>query len=170
LRRNNYTAVESIFHFGGIGGGREVGYNRPAVPYAIAPNPARPRFLVTLGALAVGVAASLGQLLPETNAPGMAERLTNVSRQLTIGRPRPLITTGRQLLDLPITEAQRRYPARMRGVITYFDAQYKVMFVQDETAGFWIYKTFRETNYYAGQLVELKGVTDAVFGPALRPS
>ena len=140
------------------------------MPYAIALNPARPRLLVTLGALAIGVAASLGQLLPETNAPVLAERFTNVSRQVNIGRARPLITTGRQLLDLPIAEAQRHYPARMRGVITYFDAQNKIMFVQDETAGFWIYKTFRETNFYAGQLVELRGVTDAVFGPALRPS
>lgn len=124
-------------------------------------------WITSLGVLVVGLANSFAQLLP-TNAPNLARQFTNVARQVSVERPRPLVTSGRQLRDLPIPEAQRHYPVSIQGVVTYFDPQFKVMFVQDETAGFWIYKTFQGTNYHAGQLLELKGVTDAVYGPAMR--
>src|SRR5262245_58070976 len=35
--------------------------------------------------------------------------------------PLPLITTGRELIELSAQECSRHYPVRVRGTITYFD-------------------------------------------------
>lgn len=81
----------------------------------------------------------------------------------------PKITTLRQLLDLPIPEAQKHYPLHVRAVVTFYDPYYRTLFVQDETAGSWVYRTFGTNHFSAGQLLEFEGESDAVFGPAIRP-
>ncbi len=82
----------------------------------------------------------------------------------------PVITTGRELLSLPVSETKRHYPLRLRGVVTFYDARFKTLFVQDETAGFWLFRTFTETNLAMGQLLEIAGVSDGEFGSHARPS
>ena len=71
----------------------------------------------------------------------------------------PLLQRTTQIRDMSAVEAARGYPARLKGVITYFDpAEYK-HFLQDESAG--IYIAFVSTNVYAGleagQEVEVEG-------------
>jgi signal transduction histidine kinase len=81
----------------------------------------------------------------------------------------PLLTTLRQLQSLSITEARRNYPLRVRATVTFFDPHFRILFVQDDTAGAWVYRDFGTNHFHAGQLLELAGVSDGVFGPALRP-
>ena len=81
----------------------------------------------------------------------------------------PLIRTVRQLLDLPKRESQRHYPVELSAVVTYFDSESRNLFVQDPTAGVWVYPTFRETNLHAGDLVRIQGISDAVNVSSVRP-
>src|SRR5579871_1102498 len=81
----------------------------------------------------------------------------------------PVLTTVRQVRELPTTEAQRQYPVHVTAVVTYFDPFWKTLFVQDDTGGTWVYRTFEQTNLFAGDQVELSGATAAIFGPAIKP-
>src|SRR5258707_9328111 len=47
----------------------------------------------------------------------------------------PLLTTAKQILDLTPEEAERGYPVRIRGAITYWYARSNKMVIQDSTAG-----------------------------------
>ena len=122
---------------------------------------ARRNFLVlTFSFLALG-----GLSLPgaaSTNSPA-------VPAQASADNPLPLIRTVRQLLDLPKRESQRHYPVELRAVVTYFDAETRNLFVQDETAGVWVYPTFQETNLHAGDLLRIQGISDAVNVSSVRP-
>ena len=82
----------------------------------------------------------------------------------------PTLTTVRQVVEMSATEAQRQYPVKLTAVVTYFDSFWKTMFVQDATAGTWVYRTFHETNFHAGDVLELNGASDALFGPAIKPA
>lgn len=82
------------------------------------------------------------------------------------------LTEVRQVRELALEEAKKQYPVRVRAVVTYFDPHFKTLFVQDDTAGLWICRTFQETNLYAGDLIELNGASWAisVFGTTLKPT
>jgi signal transduction histidine kinase len=84
----------------------------------------------------------------------------------------PTLTQIRQIRELSADEARMQYPMRVRAVVTYFDPHAKTLFVQDDTAGSWVFETFQETNLYAGDLVELTGASWAIgnLGNALKPS
>src|SRR5262252_4811387 len=93
--------------------------------------------------------------------PGPSQPNTNLTLMTEIHRIREL--TGE--------EAKREYPFRLRAVVTYFDPRLRTLFVQDETAGIWVVRSFQETNFYAGDLLELTGATwsISIYGPAIRP-
>jgi hypothetical protein len=84
----------------------------------------------------------------------------------------PVLTEIRQVRELSPDEAKRQYPVRVKAVVTYFDPHFKTLFVQDDTAGTWISRTFQETNLYAGDWVELTGASWAIsnLGTSIKPS
>ena len=68
--------------------------------------------------------------------------------------PEPGLSSVRQVRDVPPEQAARGYPVRLRGVVTFCDAQTDLgMFVQDATAGIYI-KLGAGTNFNAGDEVE----------------
>jgi signal transduction histidine kinase len=70
----------------------------------------------------------------------------------------PTLTTARELRELPLEDAARKYPVRLRGVVT-LNASEGTIFIQDETGGTYIHA--QKTNFTAepGQQVEVEGVT-----------
>ncbi|MFZ0959638.1 MAG: hypothetical protein WAO35_01940 [Terriglobia bacterium] len=74
----------------------------------------------------------------------------------------PVYTRVIDILELTKPEAARGYPVRLHAVVTYYDdyEQAGVLFVQDSTGGIDIAKPSRELGLKAGDLVEVKGVTD----------
>ena len=75
--------------------------------------------------------------------------------------------------DLTVTQAGQHYPVQLRGVVTFFDTNLFMRFIQDDTAGiyFFPYSATNEPVLAAGQLVELDGNTDpGEFAPVVHPS
>ncbi len=71
----------------------------------------------------------------------------------------PLLTHVAQIRKLSPGEAQRRYPIRVRGVLTYYMPELGVTFLQDSTAGIYVKVVGRAPEAHAGDLVEIHGVT-----------
>lgn len=75
--------------------------------------------------------------------------------------------------DLTVAQASQHYPVKLRGVITFYDTNLFMRFIQDETAGLYFFP-FEGTNnpiLTAGDLVELEGTADpGEFAPVVRPS
>jgi signal transduction histidine kinase/CheY-like chemotaxis protein len=72
-----------------------------------------------------------------------------------------LRTVG-QVHGLSVHEALKRYPVRLRGVVTYFDSSWGTLFVQDATGGIFM-NAFgeRELPFRPGRDIEVAGVTGA---------
>ncbi len=70
----------------------------------------------------------------------------------------PLLTTVEEVHRLTASEAKRNYPVRLRGVVTYTDTLWEFAFIQDSTAGIFMFPN-REAvpRLEAGQLVEVEG-------------
>jgi len=76
----------------------------------------------------------------------------------------PELHTAQQIRQLSPAEAERYYPVRLRGVVTFFDQRKPTkifQFIQDETAGiyFYINAATEMPNLTAGQMVEIEGRT-----------
>jgi hypothetical protein len=82
----------------------------------------------------------------------------------------PLLTRAQQVRALKPDEAQRSLPARLSGVITYYDPLYNNLFLQDATAGiFVLMNTNLGSRYVPGQSVEVEGVSaEGDFAPIIR--
>ena len=79
-----------------------------------------------------------------------------------------LITTAGEIRKMTIAEAKKAYPVRLRGVVTYYDAEEGDLFVQDATSGIWVNLEIVKPNLpiEAGELLEVDGVTEALdFAP-----
>ena len=75
--------------------------------------------------------------------------------------------------DLTVTQAGQHYPVQLQGVVTFFDTNLFMRFIQDDTAGiyFFPYSATNEPVLAAGQLVELDGNTGpGEFAPVVHPS
>jgi signal transduction histidine kinase len=81
----------------------------------------------------------------------------------------PVITTVSKLHALSAEEASRRYPIRLRGVVTYFDPRYGMLFVQDSTGGTFVdANNIKEQEIRAGDLVDVTGSSDpGYFAPQI---
>ena len=81
--------------------------------------------------------------------------------------------TAEEIRRLSPTEADRRYPVRIRGIITFFDDRipaHSFRFIQDDTAGIYYYVDGSPNNptCKVGQMVEIQGVTGAgSFAPVI---
>src|SRR5205807_8579189 len=73
----------------------------------------------------------------------------------------PLLTQAEQLRQLSADQAERGYPVRLRGIVTYFDSESPDLFVQDSTAGIWVDLGGAKVSFRSGQLVEVEGVSSA---------
>jgi PAS domain S-box-containing protein len=71
----------------------------------------------------------------------------------------PLLTQAQQVRQLPAEQAERGYPVRLRGVVTYFDSETLDLFVQDSSAGIWVDLGTAKISLRSGQLVEIEGVS-----------
>ena len=76
----------------------------------------------------------------------------------------PLLTTARQVNGLTPDQASRRYPARLRCVVTYWDpyqAGHRALFIVDQTGGVFIAPgTVTFPMIHAGSVIEVTGITD----------
>ena len=82
----------------------------------------------------------------------------------------PLLTSAQQVRELRPDEAQKSSPARLCGVITYYDPLYNNLFLQDATAGiFVLMNTNLGSGYLPGQSIEVTGVSaEGDFAPIIR--
>jgi hypothetical protein len=77
--------------------------------------------------------------------------------------PLRLISTAMAVRDLPAAEAAKEYPVRIRAVVTYVNQPANELFVQDSSAGIFVFIRASRSDFPLkfGQRVEIKGVTAA---------
>jgi hypothetical protein len=69
----------------------------------------------------------------------------------------PLLTNATQVRQLSAWEAARNYPVNIQGVVTCYDPDWGLFFVQDSTAGIFVYLESKRFPVLIGQLVEVRG-------------
>ena len=69
----------------------------------------------------------------------------------------PLLTRIEDVRSLPAGEAARRYPVHVRGVVTYYDAAWKLLFIQNGSNGIFVHASDLPTRFEQGDLVDIKG-------------
>ena len=87
-------------------------------------------------------------------------RPITVCGAVAIPSPPPVLTNAVQVLTLTREQAGQSLPVRLRGVVTYADAEWNVWFIQDGTAGLFILRTNALPVLVAGQQIELEGVSE----------
>ena len=75
----------------------------------------------------------------------------------------PVLTQAAQIRGLSSREAQRQYPIRLQGVLTYYMPELRLTFFQDSTAGVYVNILGTPPEAHAGDLVEVRGVSGAGF-------
>jgi len=65
-----------------------------------------------------------------------------------------------QVRNLSAADAAQSHPVRLRGIVTYYDPDAPDLFIQDETAGIYVFCEGR-LPIERGQQIELSGITDA---------
>ncbi|MBI5386313.1 MAG: PAS domain S-box protein [Verrucomicrobia bacterium] len=76
------------------------------------------------------------------------------------GASLPWLTNAAQIHALSPTEAKRHYPIRLRAVVTYHDAIWGNLFVQDATGGIYVNYSPVTNAWPAGSVVELEGISE----------
>jgi signal transduction histidine kinase/urease beta subunit len=71
------------------------------------------------------------------------------------------LNTAAAVRSLTVEEAQQQRPVRLRGVVTFFEENLFSRFVQDETAGVYLFDSALPLHLVPGQLVEVVGTTGA---------
>lgn len=93
---------------------------------------------------------------------GLVLLLAGGLRLAAADAPLPVLRTAEAVRQLSATEAERRYPVRLDGVLTFFDQRApdkQFRFLQDQTAGIYLYPVTNITGVAAGQRVEVEGYT-----------
>jgi len=75
----------------------------------------------------------------------------------------PVLTQAAQVRGLTAREAQRQYPIRLQGVLTYYMPELRLTFFQDSTAGIYVNILGTPPTAHTGDLVEVRGVSGAGF-------
>ena len=70
----------------------------------------------------------------------------------------PVLTRVSDIHELSEKEAERGYPVRIRGVVTFYGGP-PLLFVQDFTGGIYVQTLIEQHDVTAGDLIEVKGVT-----------
>ena len=83
----------------------------------------------------------------------------------------PLLKNVRQVIDLGLTEANRHYPAQLKGTITLYEKRSELCFLQDTTAGIFLYSPSPLPELKPGQQVEVTGTSGAgLYSPTMMAS
>ncbi|HOB33303.1 MAG TPA: hypothetical protein PKH32_10540, partial [Verrucomicrobiota bacterium] len=69
------------------------------------------------------------------------------------------LRTAAAVRFLSVEQARQNLPVRLRGVVTFFDAALYSRFIQDETAGIYLFDSGLPSNLSPGQVVEVEGTT-----------
>ena len=69
------------------------------------------------------------------------------------------LRTAAAVRELSVQQAERRMPVRLRGVVTFFDTRLYSRFIQDETAGIYLFDSAIPLELKPGQVVEVEGAT-----------
>ena len=69
----------------------------------------------------------------------------------------PTLTRVEQIRRMTIEEAGRGYPVRIRGVVTYYNWDLSDLFIQDSTAGIFVYSGQTKLALHHGEFVEVEG-------------
>lgn len=105
---------------------------------------------------------AVGFLTNEGNELQLADAIVSRFREHSdTATDLPVITTVAKLHSLSAEEAARAYPVHLRGVITYFDSSYGMLFVQDSTGGtFAEAHALKNENLHAGDFADVTGTSD----------
>ncbi len=123
------------------------------------------------------VSDAAGLLDQELRVRGVALRATLAARQqgqselfvdtladLMVARPPSttgaLITEAARVRGLSTSDSSLRHPVRLRGVVTYVDPAWRLVFIQDATAGVFVNTQGGTSLAAVGDSVEVEGVTD----------
>jgi signal transduction histidine kinase/CheY-like chemotaxis protein len=71
----------------------------------------------------------------------------------------PVLTSVQQVRDLAPDDAERGYPVRLHGVVTYYDAGSNTLILQDSSAGIFVDTSQATTSTKSGQEVAVDGFT-----------
>jgi PAS domain S-box-containing protein len=107
--------------------------------------------------IAADIAGKSGWRLPVLVLPLL------LMRSMAADAPLRELHTAQEVRDLSASEAERHYPVRLQGVLTFFDQRTpsrEFRFLQDETAGIYIYPPADANGATAGQCAEIEGHSD----------
>ena len=82
--------------------------------------------------------------------------------------PLPVLTTARQVRNLSPQQANLAYPVHIRAIVTFYAPDRSDLFVQDSTAGIFVWRDKFRSPLRAGDLVELDGVSEGDFAPEIK--
>jgi signal transduction histidine kinase/DNA-binding response OmpR family regulator len=89
---------------------------------------------------------------------GESPHVTDQSSDQATDRTLPLLSTVDQVHGLSPDEARRKYPVRLRGVVTFFEPAIPYAFLQDSTGGIFIFaNSAKGLRLEPGQLIEVVG-------------
>ena len=88
-----------------------------------------------------------------------ADSLTDVLHSQP-GVAGPVITAAASVRRLSAGDAALQHRVRLRGVVTYYDPVWRLVFVQDETAGVYVNTEGAMSPFAIGDAVEVEGQTD----------
>jgi PAS domain S-box-containing protein len=113
-----------------------------------------------LAALLAGTATLLGAAtaFPLPVSPAPASRISGTGVGKPSSPPR-LFTTAQAVRGLTVAEAERRLPVRIEAQVTYFDSDWNLLFVQDRTAGIFVFPRDPAQRVQPGDRVIVTGVT-----------
>jgi signal transduction histidine kinase/CheY-like chemotaxis protein len=70
----------------------------------------------------------------------------------------PVLTSSAQLRRMPAPEAHRGYPVRLHGTVTFYDPEYRMLTLQDETGGVYVDSREQELdNVVPGVTADVEG-------------
>ena len=69
----------------------------------------------------------------------------------------PLLTSIAAIRHLSADEAALRYPVKVRGVVTYYDLAWRLLFIQEESNGIFVHAADLDETFAIGELVEVSG-------------
>lgn len=78
-------------------------------------------------------------------------------RPINGGSKLPLLTRVKEVRELPRDQADFGYRVRLRGIVTYYDPDWLLFFIQDSTGGIYVYPKGIALPLHAGQRVEIEG-------------
>jgi hypothetical protein len=80
------------------------------------------------------------------------------------------LQTAAAVRGLTVEQAQQKRPVRLRGVVTFFDARLYSRFIQDDTAGIYLFDSAIPISLSPGQVVEVEGTTSpGEYAPIIVP-